>query len=79
MYIAGEKGYYNPISKDKTTMFYIARNSLAVTGPMTKKAALDVWADIKVHGTGGPCKRYRIQLCKETGNMAQFNPVMNLN
>lgn len=53
-------------------MFYIARNSLAVTGTMTKKAALALWETNKA--TDG-----RYQLCKETGNMAQFNPVMDLN
>ena len=58
-------------------MFYIARNTLAVTGPMTKKAALALWADIKAMGQVNATDR--IQLCKETGNMAQFNPVMDLN
>lgn len=57
--------------------YYIARNTLAVTGPMTKKAALEVWTHL------GPFHRDpahgKYQLCKETGNMATFTPVMDLN
>ena len=57
-------------------MFYIARNTLAVTGPMTKKAALALWADIKAMGQVNA--NDRIQLCRETGNMFAFTPVMDL-
>ena len=57
-------------------MFYIARNTLAVTGPMTKKAALSLWADIKAMGQVNA--NDRIQLCREDGKL---NPtvVMELN
>lgn len=44
-------------------MFYIARNTLAVTRPMTKKAALALWETNKA--TDGA----RYELCKETGNI----------
>jgi len=52
-------------------MFYIARNTLAVTGPMTKKAALALWEANKVNDA-------KYTLCKETGRV---NPtvVMELN
>ena len=60
--------------KETTMKFYIARNTLAITKPMTKKAALALWEQNKV--TGGTD---RYQLCKETGNMATFTPVMDLN
>ena len=56
--------------------FYIARNTLAVTGPMTKKAALNLWERVSKPGLE-PGDKY--QLCKETGNMATFTPVMDLN
>jgi len=48
-------------------MYYIARNTLAVTGPMSKKAALALWEANKA--TDGA----RYQLCKETGSI---NPVV---
>ena len=54
--------------------YYIARNTLAVTRPMTKKAALKFWEAHKHTATNA-----RFQLCKETGNMATFTPVMDLN
>jgi len=52
-------------------MFYIARNTLAVTRPMTKKAALALWEANKADDA---C----YTLCKETGKV---NPtvVMELN
>ena len=57
-------------------MFYIARNTLAVTPNMTKKAALAMWENAKFDlATEGNSK---YQLCKETGSV---NPVvvMDLN
>jgi hypothetical protein len=57
--------------------YYIARNTLAVTGPMTKKAALEVWTHLGPFHTDPADGKY--QLCKETGNMATFTPVMDLN
>ena len=57
-------------------MFYIARNTLAVTKPMTKKAALALWEQTELLPEDTTA---RWQLCKETGNTAQFNPVMDLN
>ena len=57
-------------------MFYITRNTLAVTRPMTKKAALALWnaADM----TPAQIDEARWQLCRETGKL---NPevVMELN
>ena len=44
-------------------MFYIARNTLAVTPAMTKKAALALWEANKA--TDGA----RYELCKEDGNI----------
>jgi len=51
-------------------MYYIARNTLAVTGPMSKKAALALWSANKA--TDGAS----YQLCKETGSV---NPVVVMN
>ncbi len=48
-------------------MYYIARNTLAVTAPMSKEAALALWKANKA--TDGA----RYQLCKETGSI---NPVV---
>jgi ABC-type transporter Mla MlaB component len=51
-------------------MFYIARNTLAVTGNMTKKAALALWeANKSTEATDGA----QYQLCKDTGSI---NPVV---
>ena len=55
--------------------FYIARNTLAVTKPMTKKAALELWNKAAIPSL----LQGKYQLCKETGNMAAFTPVMDLN
>lgn len=56
-------------------MFYIARNTLAVTGNMSKKAALALW-EAKKSTEGADGARY--QLCKASGSI---NPVvvMDLN
>lgn len=53
-------------------MYYIARNTLAVTRGMSKKAAIALW-DANKAADGA-----RYQLCKETGSV---NPVvvMDLN
>jgi hypothetical protein len=48
-------------------MFYIARNTLAVTGTMTKKAALALWEANKA--TDGAL----YQLCKASNS---WNPVV---
>ena len=55
-------------------MFYIARNSLAVTRPMTKKRCLELWASHS-HTVTDDAK---YTICKETGKV---NPtvVMELN
>jgi len=55
-------------------MFYIARNSIAITPQMTKRKALALWEANKV-GNGGNA---RYQLCKHTDRV---NPtvVMELN
>ena len=51
-------------------MFYIARNTLAVTGNMTKKAALALWeASKSTEATDGA----QYQLCKDAGSI---NPVV---
>ena len=56
--------------------FYIARNTLAVTRPMTKKAALKLWN--AADKTPAEIDEARWQLCREDGNL---NPtvVMELN
>ena len=56
-------------------MFYIARNSLAVTGLMTKKRCLELWAD-HAHTVTDDAK---YTVCKETGNPYDFVPVLELN
>ena len=58
-------------------MFYLARNTLAVTGPMSKKAALKLWEEIKDQAVAIPGDK--ITLCRETGNMAVVDTVMKLN
>jgi ABC-type transporter Mla MlaB component len=51
-------------------MFYIARNTLAVTGNMTKKAALALWeANKSTEATDGAL----YQLCKASNSL---NPVV---
>lgn len=51
-------------------MFYIARNTLAVTRNMSKKAALALWETKKsTEATDGA----QYQLCKDTGSI---NPVV---
>lgn len=56
--------------------YYIACNTLAVTNPMSKKAALNLWERVSKPGLE-PGAKY--QLCEETGNMYTFTPVMDLN
>jgi len=79
MFQTVNKGVQSPLcgvlykyTKENQPMFYIARNTLAVTRSMTKKAALKLWAETTVTDDA------RYQLCKETG---KFNPtvVMELN
>lgn len=59
-------------------MFYIARNSMAITRLMTKKAALAVWAEEKNCGAGKGCFPGKYTLCRHTDKL---NPtvVMELN
>ena len=55
-------------------MFYIARNTLAVTRPMTKKAALELWNKNAIPAW----LEDKYTLCKETGK-ANPTVVMELN
>ena len=58
-------------------MFYIARNSLAVTLPMTKKAALELWN--AADKTPAEIDEARWQLCREEYDKLNPTVVMELN
>ena len=51
------------LTPEPTMKFYIARNTLAVTRPMTKKAALALWEQTELLPQDTTA---RWQLCKET-------------
>ena len=56
--------------------FYIARNTLAVTMPMTKKACLELFAKESARTDFMPGK---YQLCREEYDMLNPTVVMDLN